>query len=87
MDSLVDKLPAHPFYPLDIIFEGYVPNTWGLIGILVVFGAACLAVMFSTFTLVRAFSPSMRKSDQACVNWFVVCEFALLACRLYYCLV
>lgn len=73
--------PLHPFYPLDAILDGYVQNTWGLGGILLVFGIGCLAVMVTTSIVTRAFSPSMRESDQACVMWFVVC-MAISVCLL-----
>jgi len=73
MDALKDALPLHPFYPLDLVFENYVHNTWTITGILGVFFVACGAVMFTTHQLIRAFSPNMRKSDHACMLWFIVC--------------
>jgi len=73
MDALKDALPSHPFYPLELVMENYVQNTWTITGILVVFFVACAAVMFTTHQVIRAFSPDMRKSDHACMLWFVVC--------------
>jgi hypothetical protein len=66
--------PKHPYFPLDAVIPGYIPNITGVTELIVTFGAIVSAVIvFSLWQTTRTQKP-VRPIDRFTVAWFALCK-------------
>jgi cholestenol Delta-isomerase len=76
---------SHPYYPLDLELEGYLPNEWSPV-ILVAGLTKIIAILFYlTYWTARRWNPSLAATDIGVVMWFILCEtlkYPLVECNI-----
>lgn len=69
----ISAMPSHPYYPLDLEFPDYVPNTLSTISILLIFFFTLSAVLAPMHVFIRRYNPKLPLSEVATALWFVLC--------------
>ncbi|EPE26087.1 EBDP4 [Glarea lozoyensis ATCC 20868] len=69
------ELPLHPFYPLGALLSGteFVPNTFGTLELVAVFGIGCFVILGSALLIALRVNPKLNYADRLLVMWFVLC--------------
>ncbi|RGP69945.1 putative emopamil-binding phenylalkylamine ca2+ antagonist binding [Fusarium longipes] len=76
--------PGHPYFPLDAVIPGYIPNNTGVFELIATFGTIISAVIgFAVWQSTRTRKP-VRPIDQFAVGWFALCGFLHVAFEGYY---
>jgi cholestenol delta-isomerase len=71
--------PGHPYFPLDAVIPGYLPNSTGVFELIATFGAIVSVVVgFAVWQTTRTRKP-VRPIDQFAVGWFALCAFLHVA--------
>jgi len=66
--------PGHPYFPMDAVILGYLPNTTGVFELIATFGAIVSAVIgLAVWQTTRTRKP-VRPIDQFAVGWFALCK-------------
>ena len=66
--------PGHPYFPMDAVIPGYLPNTTGVFELIATFGAIVSAVIgLAVWQTTRTRKP-VRPIDQFAVGWFALCK-------------
>jgi hypothetical protein len=76
MADLINSVPepGHPYFPLDAVIPGYLPNSTGVFELIATFGAIVSAVIgFAVWQTTRTRKP-VRPIDQFAVGWFALCK-------------
>jgi len=73
MSSNATKLPAHPYYPIDVEIVGYLANEWDTLTLVSIFAAGCAAIFSVTYLVVMKVRPQVSTSDLWTIMWFVLC--------------
>jgi hypothetical protein len=70
------ELPLHPYFPLGIALSGsdFVPNTFGTLALVGVFGIGCFLILGSALLIAIRANPDLKSSDRLLVIWFVLCR-------------
>ncbi|CAG7563009.1 unnamed protein product [Fusarium equiseti] len=64
--------PGHPYFPMDAVIPGYLPNTTGVFELIATFGAVVSAVIgLAVWQTTRTRKP-VRPIDQFAVGWFAL---------------
>jgi cholestenol delta-isomerase len=68
--------PSHPYYPQGLILSGttFVENGWGVFELISTFSAGWAMILGTASIVVKRVNPTLGKSDQALVWWFILCE-------------
>ncbi|KZZ94042.1 EBP domain-containing protein [Ascosphaera apis ARSEF 7405] len=65
-------VPSHPYYPINIKLVGYIPNEYGVLELVSMFGAGCAVILAATLCVVQFTAPKIRGADKLAVLWFVL---------------
>ncbi|KAL1970369.1 hypothetical protein VTN77DRAFT_5529 [Rasamsonia byssochlamydoides] len=84
MSSNATKLPAHPYYPIDVEIVGYLANEWDTLTLVSMFAAGCAAIFSVTYLVVMKVRPQVSTSDLWTIMWFVLCGCIHLFLEGYY---
>ena len=76
--------PRHPYYPTDITFTSYVPNTLHFSTLLYGFGAAVIVLFVLTYIITKWRRSNISTSDILKVQWFVLCKFYPSGCAYFW---
>lgn len=68
-------VPSHPYYPINIKLVGYIPNEYGVLELVSMFGAGCAVILAATLCVVQFTAPKIRGADKLAVLWFVLSMF------------
>jgi hypothetical protein len=69
----------HPYYPEGSKISGdvFVANDWGVLELISAFAAGWAVILGTTSLIVKKINPALKRSDQALVWWFMLCELML----------
>lgn len=74
--------PLHPYFPTDILLDGYVANELSVPAVLAIFSAATTAVLVTAALVVRQSRPSISAADLFTTLWFILCMSSKIEPRL-----
>ncbi|KAF4969680.1 hypothetical protein FSARC_3126 [Fusarium sarcochroum] len=86
VNSITDPAPGigHPYFPVDAVIPGYLPNSTGVVELIGTFAAIVGAVIgFALWQTTRSEKP-VRPIDQFAAAWFALCGFLHVAFEGYY---
>lgn len=65
---------AHPYFPEGLTLSGdtFTPNNWDVLSLISTFAAGWAVILGTASLIVKKINPTLKKSDQALVWWFIL---------------
>ena len=68
--------PSHPYYPPEIVLDGFVPNNKQAAELLVTFAAVWIPIFAVTWWAASRYNPLLKSMDKIIMLWFTMCRGA-----------
>lgn len=73
--AVLEDVPLHPYYPLEVEIVGYLANEYSVPLLLIIFTAWISVILYVTRVIVKNVQPGIAPTELLTVMWFVLSEY------------